>query len=430
MTGSPLGRPVRVLVVGAGSRGTVYADWVREHPPRAVVAAVAEPRQDYRDRARRRFALAEQDCFGDWRELVGRPPVADLAVIATVDSAHVEPACALAEAGYDILLEKPIAPTESECARVVEAARRAGVLLAVCHVMRYMPYTRALKGILDSGRLGDVVSVEHLEPIGFSHFAHSYVRGNWRNTAESAPMLLAKSCHDLDWLRFVIGRECRSVSSFGRLSLFRPENAPAGSADRCLDCAVEPRCSYSAPRQYLTVLRDRGAAWPLTILTPEPDEATLEKALREGPYGRCVWRCDNDVVDHQVVSMEFDGGVTASFTVTAFTEQRPRNTRIFGTAGELTGDGSRITVYDFATRTSETTDVDEDNDGAITSGHGGGDSGLMDSVVTAVALADPSLVQTSGADALASHRLVFAAERARTEHRVVDVDPVPAGIGR
>lgn len=425
---STTGRPVRVLIVGAGSRGTGYGTWVLEHPERAQVVAVAEPRAEYRDRAAGRFHLEADACVEDWRDLVGQPRVADLAIVCTSDSDHVEPACALARAGYDILLEKPIAPTEAECELVVATAREAGVLLAVCHVMRYMPYTRTLKKILDSGRIGDIVSVEHLEPIGFSHFAHSYVRGNWGNTERSSPMLLAKSCHDLDWLRHVVGRECVSVSSFGRLSLFRESNAPAGSADRCVDCAIEPTCTYSAPRQYLTLLREKGGTtWPLPVLTAEPDEQTIGEALREGPYGRCVWHCDNDALDHQVVSMEFTGGVTVSFTVTAFAEQRPRDTRVFGTEGELTGDGSRISVFDFATGTTEVVDADADNDGAITSGHGGGDEGLMDAVIAAVAAGDPTLVATSGADALASHRLVFAAERARRERRVVDLVPTPVG---
>jgi predicted dehydrogenase len=421
--------PVRVVLVGAGNRGARYGNWIAAHPRRARVVAVAEPRSDYRDIAAATHGISGGQLFTDWRDVLGGPRTADLAVICTTDGDHVEPACALAEAGYDILLEKPIAPTEAECERVVETCRRAGVLLAVCHVMRYMPYTRALKEILASGAIGDIISVEHLEPIGFSHFAHSYVRGNWRDTAASSSMLLAKSCHDLDWLRHVVGSECRSVSSYGSLKYFKESAAPANSAARCIDCAVESTCSYSAPRYYYGILSRKGVSWPLTVLTPEPDEQTLEKALREGPYGRCVYRCDNDVVDHQIVAMEFEGGVTVSFTVTAFTEQRPRQTRIFGTEGELTGDGSRISVFSFGTGQTKVVDVEATNDGVITSGHGGGDDGLMDAVVAAVATGDPGLVETSGADALASHRLVFAAERARLERRVIDIEPTASPAG-
>ncbi|WP_017592884.1 Gfo/Idh/MocA family protein [Nocardiopsis potens] len=413
--------PVRVLVVGAGSRGSAYARWIREHPEAAEVVAVAEPRREYRERLAGLAGLGPEACFADWREAAALPRLADVALVCTLDDAHLEPAVALAGRGYHLLVEKPLAQTRADCEAIVDAARRAGVLLGVCHVLRYAPYTRVLKGILDSGRIGEIASVEHLEPVGFWHQAHSYVRGNWRRTDEAAPMLLAKSCHDLDWLRYVVGREAVAVSSFGSLRHFRPEAAPPGAGERCLECAVEPDCPYSAPRIYGRFLEQGRTGWPLDVLAPDPTPERVAEALRTGPYGRCVYHCDNDVVDRQVVALEFEGGATASFTMTAFNRPRPRRTTVFGTRGELHCDGEAITVHDFLTDSAETVEVSAENDGLIDSGHGGGDGGLLASFLGAAAQGDPGLVETSGEDALASHLLVFAAERARTERRVVSL---------
>ena len=233
------------------------------------------------------------------------------------------------------------------------AVRANGVIFAVAHVLRYTSYTQKLKELVTSGVIGDIVSIQHLEPVGFGHQAHSFVRGNWRKEAESSFMLLAKSCHDIDWLRYILGRRCVQVSSFGSLMHFRKERKPpeAGAALRCLDCAFEPRCAYSAKRIYFGLMADQTIGpIVLDILTPDHTADGILKALREGPYGRCVYECDNDVVDHQVVNLLYDNGATVSFTMTAFTEWgSDRQTRIFGTLGEFRGDGQRITHYDFLT---------------------------------------------------------------------------------
>ena len=262
--------------------------------------------------------------YADWREVVARPRFADAVIIATQDPLHAEPAIAFADLGYHILLEKPMAPNAADCRRIAAAAQANGVMFAVCHVLRYTTYTKKVKEIVTSGRLGEIVSLQHLEPVGFWHQAHSFVRGNWRSEHESSFMLLAKSCHDLDWIRHIMGKRCTQVSSFGSLLHFRAENRPVGAADRCLECAVETTCPYSAPRIYLGRVRHGETGWPVNVLTPDLTEAGVTEALRSGPYGRCVYACDNDVVDHQVVNMQFEDGATASFTMTAFTRQRDR----------------------------------------------------------------------------------------------------------
>ena len=410
--------PVTLLIAGAGSRGAMFADWAARHPDRARVVAVAEPRADRREALADEHGIAPEHRFEDWRAAAAAGRLADAAVIATLDREHTEPAIAFAGLGYALLIEKPLAPTEAECEAIIEAVERAGVVASVAHVLRYTPYTRLLRGLLDGGAVGDIVSVEHLEPVGFFHQAHSYVRGNWRREDQAGPMLLAKCCHDVDWLRHVIGRPVTEVASFGSLGELRPGRAPSGAGERCLDCAIEPGCAYSAKRIYLEAAERGETGWPLDVVAFPPTPENLEAALRDGPYGRCVWACDNDVVDHQVLALAYEGGVTATLTMTAFTRMRDRETRIFGTRGELHGDGSAITVYDFLTRETIRHEVPED---AVNSRHGGGDWGAIDGFVTAVAAGDPALVPTAPAETLESHRVVFAAERARREGRVARV---------
>ena len=400
--------PASLLVIGAGQRGSGYARWALQHPGRARVVGVAEPHASRRSALASEHRIAAENVAESWAELAARPKFADAVLICTQDRMHAEPAQAFAALGYHILLEKPMAPDEESCRRIVSAVEQAGVMLAVGHVMRYSPYTRAVKDVVESGRLGDILSVQHLEPVGFWHQAHSYVRGNWRRADLATSMLMAKSCHDLDWLQYILGQAPRRLSSFGSLTHFTSANRPVGAADRCVDCSVSDECPYSAVRLYRGML-DRGEhRWPLSVLVSSFTPAALDDALRDGPYGRCVYDCDNDVVDHQVVSMEFPSSATAVFTMTAFNEAAQRSTRLFGTRGELSGDGHTIRVYDFLTRTGEVIDVEPGMDG-----HAGGDAGLMDAFTTALATGDRTAILSGPRESLASHLEVFAAERAR-----------------
>src|SRR5690349_6594191 len=408
--------PVELLIAGGGSRGAMFAGWAARHPERARVVAVAEPRADRREVLADAHGVPPDLCFADWRDALGNGRVADAAIVATLDREHTEPVLALAEQGYALLIEKPLATTEEECVRIVEEVEREGVDAAVAHVLRYTPYTRLVRRLLDEGAVGEVVSVEHLEPVGFWHQAHSYVRGNWRREDEAGPMLLAKSCHDLDWLSHIVGARCERVSSFGSLMALRPEARPEGAGERCLDCAIEPSCPYSAKKIYLEPAEQGDAGWPVDVVAWPPTPENVERALRDGPYGRCVWACDNDVVDHQVVSLAYEGGATASLTMTAFTRMRERQTRIFGTRGELRGDGASVEVYDFLSRTTIRHEVP--GGGGLT-GHAGGDDGVIADFVAAVAAGDPSLVPTTPRHTLESHRIAFTAETSRREGRTV-----------
>lgn len=413
-------KKVKLIIVGAGSRGMGYASFALACPDRAEIVGVAEPREFYRNEIAGKHKIPAENVFTDWKDLIKKKKFADAVILATQDNMHTEPAVKFAKKGYNILLEKPMAPTEDECKKIVKAAVKNEIIFAVCHVLRYTNYTKALKKVLDSGVIGDIVSVQHIEEVGWWHQAHSFVRGNWRNEKESSFMLLAKSCHDIDWLSYIMGCKCKAVSSFGSLKHFRKEEKPAGAASRCVDCKLSDSCPYSAVKIYIKDRIEKGqTGWPTDVLTTDLTTEGVMKALKEGPYGRCVYECDNDVVDNQVVNMLFEGGRTVAFTMTAFAKGG-RKTRIFGTKGEIYGDSSKIEVFDFLTQKTEAVDTNA-TENSILGGHGGGDGGLMDAFVTALAENDTSKI-ISGPDAtLESHRIVFAAEKSRRKGRIIEL---------
>jgi len=407
-------RKISFITCGAGSRGNAHADGAVKFAKNTDIVGVAEPREYYRNRHISKHNIPPQNVFTDWRAMAERERFADAVIISTQDNLHVEPAKAFAAKGYHILLEKPVAPTWDECVEVGDAIKKAGVILGVCHGLRYTKYSRKIKEIIDSGALGDIVAIHHIEPVGYWHYCHSYVRGNWRNEKESSFMLLAKSCHDIDLMCYWLDEQpCKAVSSFGSLKHFRPECRPAGAADRCLECSVESTCPFSAKRLYMD--RDMWTKW---VVHPEPTKRSLTEALQTGPYGRCVYACDNDVVDNQVVNLKFAGDQTVSFMMVAFTDEAGRSSQIFGTRGQLTGRHQKIKVFDFLTE--ETTEFDPSlHNAGITGGHGGGDYNLLSSFVEAIRKNDQSVLSSGIEETLASHRIVFAAEISRLQNKTV-----------
>ncbi|XP_054857910.1 uncharacterized protein LOC129344994 isoform X2 [Eublepharis macularius] len=420
-----MSRQITVLIIGAGSRGKTYASYALLLPARMKVVGVADPRAFPRKDLQEAHNLDENNVFDDWRAAAEREKFADAVIIATPDRLHKAPAVAFAQKGYHILLEKPMAVTPEDCKEIVLACKTHNCILVVCHVLRYHPVTLKIKELLDAGTIGDICHIQHMEPVGFWHFAHSFVRGNWRNEAESTFSLLAKSCHDIDLINFWMGgKRCLKISSFGSLSHFTKDHKPQGAASRCLDCPVEQNCPYSAQKVYLKPAEQGNFHWPVSVVcsSGEYDIEALTDALRHGPYGRCVYECDNDVVTNQVVNMEFEGGRTAAFTMIAFTERLGvRKTTIYGTKGQLSCRGSGpVKVFDFLQRKKLTFQPERAFSvvGCL-GGHDGADFDLMESFVAAVADNNPSLIRSGAEDTLNSHLLVFEAERARKENRVV-----------
>lgn len=419
-------KPVTIAIVGAGKRGEAYAAYAKTHPDQLQVVAVAEPRPLLRERLAKEYSIPPESCFDGYESFAQQPKLADAVAICTQDRQHLQPVELLAPKGYAILLEKPMSPDPEECEKIIACVKQHGNLFAVCHVLLYTELTQKLRALLDAGTIGEIVSVQHLEPVAWWHQAHSFVRGNWRNETESSFMLLAKSCHDIDWLRHIINRHCKRVTSFGSLRHFKASEKPAGASDRCWTCpdAVESQCPYSAKRIYHAHFnRDATTDYLNDVITDGVGtRESVETALREGPYGRCVYACDNDVVDNQTVMLEYEGPVTATFTMTAFTPTIHRTTRIFGTRGFIETDFVKIKAFDFLTEKETVHDTSVASDSATAaSGHGGGDYHIMKAFVKAVATGDTSDLH-SGPDAtLESHRTVFAAERARKSGTIVEL---------
>ncbi len=416
-------KQLTAVIIGYGGRGQIYAKYSSENPDDIKVVAVAEPVLNKREHAKKLFSLSEDMCFTDWREVAAPevPRLADFAVIATQDDMHMEPALALIEKGYDLLLEKPMAPTAKECKLIYQAAEKKGVKIIVCHVLRFTKFFKKLKEVITSGEIGDIVSVVHMENVGHIHQSHSFVRGNWRNKEESAPMILAKSCHDMDLLQWLIDKKCKKVQSFGSLGHFNKENKPEGAPDRCIKgCPHADSCYYNAVKLYYDDKKNNWFRGVATDKIAPTDEDVLE-AIKNGPYGRCVYECDNDVVDHQVVNMEFEGGVTVSFTMNAFNEGG-RFMRLFGTKGEAYADfkENTISVYSFANRKIHIYDLDKiGND--ITAGHGGGDAGIMQELIKYFNDAPVSNSICTIETSYLNHLICFAAEDSRINGSVIDV---------
>lgn len=416
--------PVDAVLLGAGLRGRfVYGRWARRHPDRLRVVAVAEPDDARRAAVAREHGLSGDAVTRDWRELLARPRRADVAIVATPDTLHVEPALAALAAGYHVLLEKPIAPDAAGCLRVVEAAEAAGRILQVGHVLRYAPFYLRVHELIASGRIGRVLGIDMQENVAYWHYAHSYVRGKFRNRQIAAPIVLAKTCHDLDLMIWLAGAAPKRVASFGERTLFHADAAPAADVPaRCTDgCPVQASCPWDAVAFYLTADDDAARWWPLSDVSSDPSRAARRRALESGPYGVCVYRADNDLPDHQVLAVEFANGVAATFAMNGTASDEKRTIHVTGSAGELRG-----VLHEgwIELRRHGAPQAERIETSASPLDHFGGDAGLIEHFVGAVERGRPDQVRASGRVSLDSHLLGFAAEEARLARRVVEVDDV------
>ncbi|XP_065672878.1 uncharacterized protein LOC100198727 isoform X4 [Hydra vulgaris] len=406
---------IKVIVIGAGCRGNIYATYAIDFPDQMSVVGVAEPNKVRRMMFQKKYNLSNENVFSDWKEVVLKEKFADAVIIATLDDLHYEPCLAFSNLGYHILCEKPMAPTEEECEKMVEAAKQNNIILAIGHVMRYTNHYMTVKKLIDDGSIGELIGIQHLEPVGWWHFAHSFVRGNWRKTVCDIGSLMTKSCHDLDLIKFFFGSaKCTKIQSFGSLVHFTSTKKPLEASDRCLDCSIEKVCPYSAVRQYLGPVKQGFPDMFCHVVCDIPDIENMTEALRTGPYGRCVYNSDNNVCDYQVVNMEFEGSKYASFTMSAFTKDVcSRKITIMGSKGRIICDGNNFELFQFDTMETSIFKSRRPKEETNMSGHGFADYYLMKSFVTSVASNNKDLVKSGPEDSLRGHRLVFAAERSR-----------------
>lgn len=407
-------KKIKVVLIGAGGRGIGYTNFFKDHGDMYELVAAADPIAERREYIKETHGVSDENLFTDWKDLLAKGKIADCAFICTQDKMHFEPCMAAIEAGYEIFLEKPISPDPEEVSKIVEAAEKKGVSIVVCHVLRYSLTYMKLKEIIDSGLIGDIASIVHIEGVGNVHQSHSFVRGPWSNSVKSSPMILQKSCHDMDILFWLTGKKCKNIQSFGSLGYFTEKNRPEGAPDYCLDgCPHSEKCPYSIDKVYLN--SDRWFRLKVCKKPGIPTKEDLIEALKRGPYGRCVFACDNDVVDRQCVNIEFEDGICASFTMTAF-NKGGRNMRVMGTKGEIIANLSddKISVYDF--ETGKTTDYNptEGIPKDIADAHGGGDYGLMEQYYEYITGNYTKKSIGTIRESSESHFMCFAAEYSRT----------------
>ncbi len=416
-----------VALIGAGLRGINYTSIMQDCPEKFKVIAVAEPDEGRRNQIKKKHHISDDMCFNSWEDMLSKPKMADITMICTQDDMHYEVALKAIELGYDIVLEKPVAPTARECADIALAAKDKNVKVLVCHVLRYTSFFKKIKTLIMDGIIGDVMSVIHVEAVGNVHQSHSYVRGNWHSEKDSTPMLLAKCCHDIDIIQWLIDKPCKRVQSFGELTYFKSENAPEGAPVRCIDggCPIENTCPYNCKKLYYESKDNvwfRPACASGIAKSHVPTNQEIMTALKTTDYGLCVFHANNDVVDHQVVNMEFEGGTTVSLTMNAF-NKGGRYIRIFGTKGELYANMSdtEISVYTFDDDKHRKVRI-KDTGKIIVEGHGDGDQGMIAEMYDYFNENYNGFCAADIDISVKNHLIGFAAEKARKAGTVESID--------
>ena len=413
-----MNKPITVAIVGLGNRGMyAYGSRILEKNDEIKVVAAADVDSERLALMAKNHNIDPKNCFNSADELIAQPKLADLLFICTQDKDHYKEAIEALKKGYHLILEKPISPSLKECKEIAETAKKYDRQVLVCHVLRYTPFYSKLKEIVDSNVIGDIITVNAEECVGYWHQAHSFVRGNWRNTEESAPMILAKCCHDMDILLWLLDKKCVKLTSFGSLKHFKAEKAPKGAADRCFDCPADVRakCPYDCEKFYLDGPRGIKAGavnWPQKVVSVAPTVENVTEALKTGRFGRCVYHCDNDVVDNQIVNMLLEDDITVNFTMSAFNPTIRRTIRIRGCFGEILGDmeGHTITVTEFGKAPiTYDTQTKESSRG----GHGGGDTGLIQSIIDFFGYDKTSKAVTYIDKSIESHFVALAADYSR-----------------
>lgn len=409
---------MKLALIGAGQRGMIYANYAVTSG-RAEIAAVVEPHAERRAHAGEKLKVDPACLYTDADTFFQKGKCADALIIASMDRDHYKQVMKALDLGYDILLEKPISPDPKETLAIQKKAHEKGRKIVVCHVLRYTNFYSEVKRIIDSRQLGKIITIQHNENVGNFHIAHSFVRGNWRKKSESSPIIMQKSSHDMDLLTWLVGSGTKRISSFGDLTYFKEDNAPEGSSDRCHSCSVSESCRFDAEKAYLPV---RGT-WPATVIGEDQSEEGLLEALKTSPYGRCVYRVDNDVCDHQVTLIEFKNGVTATFNLSGFTNKMGRTFKIMCEDGEIRGDDA-LNVIEIIRFTSSMVDEVEKTvlHPAVMQGfHGGGDVALMEDFLSQMEHNFEGS-RSSIDQSVESHLMASAAEHARVTGKTVELN--------
>lgn len=394
-----------IAIIGLGNRGGVYAKHLAKNE-KVKIVSVCDVLQESLRQAHELYGVEEKALFLKEEEFF-KEKRADVLIVSTLDEMHYHQTIQALSLGYDVLLEKPVSPVYEHCKKIAEYADQVGRKVIVCHNLRYTPFYQRLKKLVVAGEIGDVVSMEQAENVGFTHYMGSFVRGNWHRQADTSPIILQKCCHDLDIIYWILGKKCEKLSSSGSLAYYTEKNAPKGSAEHCIDCKID--CPYNSCDFYL---KYPGAMWVPYGFDKSKENILRYLADKENDYGKCVYHMDNDVCDRQTVNMQFEGGVTASLFMHGFANGTHRITRVYGTKGVAYGcleDGIwTVETYDGKKKEYDVRKVIKEN-----ASHSGGDAKLVEDVVDYLVDGKPVLGLSLVEDSIYSHKLAFAAEESR-----------------
>lgn len=415
-------KPVTAIIVGGGHRSFTYAELALKNPDKLQIVGIADPNPFRCEKAAKMFGFPKENCFKSAEELARAPKFADAVINGTMDHQHVETALPLLKVGYDMLLEKPFAVNMDELETLVETVEKYGNKVMICHVLRYTPFYLAIKERVLSGEIGDIININMFEHVSYHHASTSYVRGKWGNSNNcKTSMLLAKCCHDLDIMMWMMGGiNPRTVSSCGSIFQFKPENAPKDAGTKCLvDCPHVNSCLYSAKRIYI----DHPDRWEFYVWSALEDmeNATIEDKINllkgDSPYGKCIYKSGNNVVDHQSVMVNFENGATGTHNMIAGASRPMRRIEIVGTKGEIFGEFENNDIHVLKINPDPEKEYDEEiidlSAFVEGGGHGGGDLGIAEDFVNYVRGENPSVSCTSIFDSVAGHKTVFLADKSR-----------------
>ena len=422
---------LEAMIIGAGVRGMdKYGKFAKDGVADMKVVSVVDIDDEKLVKMELEHDIPLHRCYHSWEQALSDPKFCDAVIISTPDETHRDISVAALRQGYNVLLEKPMATSPKECADIFLEQKTSGKIMSIAHVLRYAPFFQEIKEKIDSGEFGKIRSLDMLEEVGYWHFPHSYVRGNWRRKDESGPVILTKSCHDMDIINWLVNNTPESVFSTGSLNHFTEKNAPEGSTDRCVDdCKVKKTCPYNAERIYLDEKDPEKVRWPALVISP--NDTTIEarkKTLEEGPYGRCVYRCDNDVCDNQEVNIQFENGVNVRFGLSPFGQQPTRKLNLYLENGEIHGDlfSGKMSILKYTGMGWHDEPEEIDVSGKGKGGHGGGDLLLVRDFITAVKNKDEAANLTSAEKSLDGTLLSFAAEESRLSGKEINFDDYKA----
>ena len=404
-------------LIGAGRRGRdIYGGIIKDNCTGLKINAVAEPSIIKRKLTGWQHKIPQKNQFSCYEKMLSKDKLSDALLITTLDHKHYYPTIKGIENGYKILLEKPITPNFEQLKDMAFHVKNKSNEIIITHTLRYTSFYKKIKEIIDKDIIGKIKSINHKENVGYFHFAHSYVRGKWRDETTSAPLFLAKSSHDFDLFTWLLGKRCVEVLARGEQSYFKQENHPANAGKRCLSCSIESDCPYSALHIYLS--RDEENPWPKVISRDFPPRPVIKLGIKYTDLGRCVFLCNSTMPEFLEAYLKYEDNINVNFTLNGLSKNMNRITCFYGTKGELKADfeKNKIIINHFK---GEKQIIEP----PVKAGyHGGGDINMIEDFIDFLYKGSGNKDLTTFEASIESHLTAFAAEKSRLSKKKVSLD--------